>query len=311
MKNITTIILFTLLAFASLNSNAQRTASLIIDSTSIKFQGDLSLPYWVNAGKTVALGIDAVSVSILEFNIDSSDLTFNQVIHLTLPDTVPSGKAWKIEAIGLRPTFLDISSNGSTPIYPSIFSSPVTFSNAGTHSWTVPPGITQICVEVWGGGGMGGRGFSSPTRVGGGGGGGSYGYECFSVLEGVTYTVVVGNGQGGSSSFGNVITANGGANGGSASSTAAGSSGNGGTCSAGYNISGSDGTSTSSWCGPSTSAKGGDAGNGGLGGDGWSTKCVNGSTIYYEKVGGFPGGGGGGGKGNGAMGGSGQVKIYF
>ena len=35
MKNITTIILFTLLAFASLNSNAQRTASLIIDSTSI------------------------------------------------------------------------------------------------------------------------------------------------------------------------------------------------------------------------------------------------------------------------------------
>ena len=42
MKNITTIALFTLLAFASLNSNAQRTASLIIDSTSIKFQGDLS-----------------------------------------------------------------------------------------------------------------------------------------------------------------------------------------------------------------------------------------------------------------------------
>jgi len=105
--------------------NAQKTPTLLIDGTPVKFQGDLSLPYWVSAGKTIAFSVDAISASILEFNINSNELQFNQVMHLTTSGTVPTGKAWKIEAIGLGPNTADIPTSGfSTAATPEIFTSP-------------------------------------------------------------------------------------------------------------------------------------------------------------------------------------------
>ena len=52
--------------------NAQKTPTLLIDGTPVKFQGDLSLPYWVSAGKTIGFSVNAISASVLEFNIDSN-----------------------------------------------------------------------------------------------------------------------------------------------------------------------------------------------------------------------------------------------
>lgn len=63
------------------------------------------------------------------------------------------------------------------------------FSTPGTHTWTVPPGVTKISVEAWGGGGGGCGG------DGGAGGGGAYSF-CLvnSVQPGQIYNVIVGAG---------------------------------------------------------------------------------------------------------------------
>ena len=296
------LFLSTFLIFVSV-LNAQKTPTLLIDGTPVKFQGDLSLPYWVSAGKTIAFSVDAISASVLEFNIDSNELQFNQVIHLTTSGTVPTGKAWKIEAIGLGPNSPEIPTSGfSTAVTPTIFTSPVTFSTSGTYSWIVPPGITNICIEAWGGGGNGGDGNYPANYHGGGGGGGAYGYDCFTVIPGTNYTITVGS-QAQASSAGTLIVANGGTNGGSAGSSYHGIPGVGGNSVATFNINGADGSLGSV-------STGGTAGNGGLGGFG---------SLYTPGGDGqFPGGGGGGGGSSssyqqryGGDAADGQIIIYF
>jgi len=73
-----------------------------------------------------------------------------------------------------------------------------TFSTSGTHSFTVPTGVTEITVQAWGGGGAGGNSSLPATtgdaRGGGGGGGGDYASSTFTVTPGATYTVIVGAG---------------------------------------------------------------------------------------------------------------------
>ena len=304
MKN---LFLFTFLLVVS-TLNAQKTPTLLIDGTPVKFQGDLSLPYWVSAGKTIAFSVDAISASILEFNVDSNELQFNQVMHLTTSGTVPAGKAWKIEAIGLGPNSSEIPTSGfSTAATPTIFTSPVTYSTPGTYTWVVPPGVTNICVEAWGGGGNGGSGYYPAQYHGGGGGGGGYGYDCFTVVPGSNYTVTVGF-QAQTSSVGSLIAATGGTSGSDGSSTAHGISGLGGNSAATFNISGNDGLFSGN--GSSAIGNGGTAGNGGNGGTG--------RTSSVGQNGYFPGGGGGGGGTSssyqsryGGYGANGQVIIFF
>lgn len=296
--------------------NAQKTPTLLIDGAPVQFQGDLSLPYWVSAGKTIGFSVGAKTASILEFNIDNNELQFNQIIHLTTSGTVPEGKAWKIEAIGLGPNTSALPTSGfSTAVTPTIFTSPVTYADVGTYTWIVPPGVTNICIEAWGGGGNGGSRFgsgSSSTYGGGGGGGGGYGYDCFTVTPGNSYTIIVGD-SAEASSVGNLIIANGGSNGGGASSTSNGVAGTGGTSAANYAINGENGLIYNSGCNQFLSAKGGNGANGGDGGTG--TYRYGSSCSYYEdpNAGEFPGGGGGGASyaSNPGDGASGQIIIYF
>lgn len=89
-----------------------------------------------------------------------------------------------------------------------------------TGIFTVPAGVTKIMVECWGAGGGGSEytywlGSGNYTVYIGGGGGG-YGKSIFSVSAGANYLVTVGTGgsynnAGGNSSFGSLITSNGGA----------------------------------------------------------------------------------------------------
>ena len=284
---------------------AQRTPTLLIDGTPIKFQSDLSLPYWVNAGKSIALSLDAVSVSILEFNVVNNELQFNQAIHLTASSTVPTGKVWKIEAIGLGTNSSDLPINGfSNAAMPSIFTSPVTFTGAST--WKVPPGITSICIEAWGKGGSGGNGVyvSTGSKNGGPGGGGAYGYDCITVNPGDELMITIdqtGTTVSNVATSQNLIFAGAGTNGTSATSTNDGIPGIGGTSTASFSISGGNGGSP-----------GGHGGNGGNGGAGGAGQEYNSAAV----AGSFPGGGGGAGRGaysgpNGKAGGNGQVIIYF
>ena len=209
---------------------AQNDPVLSIDGVNTSFKSGLSFPYWLKSGQTVNPGSNVKSVSALEFTIDNENLKFSQVLNITNLQTVPVGKAWKIESLGFGASGQSIGgfSNASAP---SIFTSPKTFNTAGTFDWIVPPGVTNICIEVWG---AGGSYYNSYY-----GGGGAYGYECFAVIPGVHYSVVVGryqyNQNGESSSVGSLIIANGG----SAANNYSG--GIGGTSTAQYNIIGGNG----------------------------------------------------------------------
>lgn len=205
-----------------------------------------------------------------------------------------------------------------------------TFTSSG--SFVVPPGVTELTVECWGGGGRGGS-LSSNGNGGGGGGGGAYARSVLTVIPGNTYTVTVGAGSNGTGAGGDswfststTILAKGGgscannsstgANGGSAAAsigdvrfsggngyTSADSNGGGGGSSAG---SAAAGNSASGTAGATAPAGGGNGGNGRTGSNG------NGST------GSVPGGGGGGarrtggtGTRTGGTGGGGQVNVTF
>ena len=94
-------LLFCCLLFSKLLI-AQNDPMLLIDGDTVSMKSGLSLPYWLKAGRTIALGNNVKSASILEFTIDSNQLQFSDVISLTSIQTVPPGKAWKIEALACK-----------------------------------------------------------------------------------------------------------------------------------------------------------------------------------------------------------------
>jgi hypothetical protein len=280
---------------------AQNNPTLLIDNVSNTFT-NVSLPYWLLEGQTINLGANAKSVSILEFTVANNEMLFSRAVALTSVQTVPMGKVWKIEAIGLKESNTNLlgsassSTSSATTELPTIFKSPKKYEVVGTYSWKVPPGVTTICVEVWSGGGGGSSDIAYQAR-----GGGGYGYDCFSVTPGTNYSINVGAGgvraDGGTSSFGDLIYAIGGKKGVTGTVLS-----NGGTSSAEFTISGGQGD-----------FKGGDGGDGGNGG-------IAGNGGYYGGVaqnGGIPGGGGGAfrddrlGSGASSTGARGQVYVYW
>lgn len=316
-------ILYIILLSGSIIAFGQNSPSLLIDNLSTQFS-NVSLPYWLKAGQTLNLSTNAKSVSILEFNVNNSVLEYSQAITLTNSQTVPQNKIWKIEAIGLveQNSYIPTSSSqtngsfssGGIQSLPTIFQSPKKFEVSGTYNWKVPPGVTSICIEVWGAGGSGGRGIYNGSG-GGGGGGGGYGYQCFTVIPGTNYIITIGypgiknssifRSDGGSSSVGSLISASGGIGGGDGTNvvTTAGVGAAGGISSNNFNVSGSNGFNGNNY-------NGGAGGAGGAGGNGGDEASFTGNTGL------IPGGGGSGGGSNGGTyyggnGARGQVFIYW
>jgi hypothetical protein len=201
------------------------------------------------------------------------------------------------------------------------FTSQAVFTATG--SFTVPPGVTSLLVEVWGGGGGGGA--SAPNgSPGGGGGGGGFGESVVAVTPGDVITVTVGGGgtpgsggngttsvpggPGGTSSFGTLVTATGG-QGGSAASEG-GPGGVGGTSTSPISSDGATGTSNGGEGESTMGMPGGAAGGGGgPGGDG-----APGGSSTPGGNGIVPGGGGGSGGYPANMGGagaSGEVVLFY
>ena len=116
------------------------------------------------------------------------------------------------------------------------------FTAPGSHTWTVPAGVTSITIEAWGGGGAGG-GVTGYAAGAGGGAGGQYAQKVIAVSAGANVSVVVGaggngdtgNGENGEdSSFdGSVVVAKGGAGGQRWPRSASGGSGGKGSSSGG------------------------------------------------------------------------------
>jgi hypothetical protein len=201
------------------------------------------------------------------------------------------------------------------------------FTSSGT--WTVPPGVYWMLVEMWGGGGGGGGGssggFESNANVswgqggagGGGGGAGAYVFQILPVTPGQQITVTVGaggsggaggasgghNGTGGSSGGSTYLNigaaAAGGAGGGGGGvwpDNAAGSgggAGTGGSPNSGLGLNGGNGSTGNA--GSNNGSGNGNYGTGGSGGSGASALRFAGS-----------GGGGGGGGGENANGSAGS-----
>lgn len=204
------------------------------------------------------------------------------------------------------------------------------YDTPGSHTFTVPNGVTKLKVRLWGGGGGGAR--ITSIRAGGGGGAGAYSYAEFPVQAGTSYTIIVGPGREGTASADNggaseiklanqtIVKANGGikaannsdigAAGGAAWSLPAGNP---------YNLvqttflKGGDGDNGKT----SESVESGAGGNSPAGGVGGESISAIGS--HTGKPGQKPGGGGSGarrsttlsGNYDGGKGGDGKVEIEF
>ena len=178
-----------------------------------------------------------------------------------------------------------------------------TYTTSGT--WTAPPGVYQVTVEVWGGGGGGGgQTKSSLNTAAGGGGGGAYArLNSYAVTPGNTYAYTVGaagtagttsgtsGGAGGASYFVNTSTLN--AAGGSGGAGSTGSDGAGGAGGAAgttgdVKFKGGNGATGGTYGG----GGGGSGGSVGAGGAGANTAPPNGAAAVTD---GGPGGNGGNG----------------
>jgi hypothetical protein len=170
-----------------------------------------------------------------------------------------------------------------------------TWATPGTFSFTVPPGVRQLYIEVWGGGGGAGHIGTDSSLLGGGGGGGGHAKGSYPVTSGQVLSIIVGQGgslgtaavdggNGGTSSVGTLISATGGA-GGKRSSGASitGVGGAGGIGAGQINIAGQEGEAGQTNAAGSVGAMGGDAGCGGAGGR---------SSTGSGDAGKWPGGGG-------------------
>ena len=151
-----------------------------------------------------------------------------------------------------------------------------------SQTWTVPAGVTEIVVRLFGGGGSGAVG----SAYKGGGGGGHMAYAKLSVTPGTSYEIIIGSGgqtatvpvssndnsgnKGGITKFGDILSASGG-DGGSSNGTG----GDGGS-------GGGAGGGTHSY---DRAAKGGDATYGGGGGNATEDVTLSRGGVY--------GGGGG------------------
>ena len=236
--------------------------------------------------------------------------------------------------------------NSGTPASP-IWSSFVTTASASSGcftnwqlftaggTFTVPAGILKIKVSVYGGG-AGGGGGNSPTG-GGGGGAGGYAEGIYTVVPLSNYTVTIGTGgtggltagglgaDGGTTSFGVLLSASGGLAGTSHFLGGAGgigiggylnsSLGNGGggapgSGTAGIAATGTGGGGSGALTNTVTGAGGGGGGGGFGGGNGGNSTSV-GFNAYANTGAGGGGAGGGGNANNGGNGAAGKVIVFW
>lgn len=215
----------------------------------------------------------------------------------------PSGSTgWVSRSTMASGSWYALTSNGTTGLAMGANCSAIAATYTG-NTWTAPSGVYTVNALAVGGGGSGGG--SSSTACAGGGGGGRVLLRPVSVTPGSTYAITIGAGgvaatasamgnAGGSTTFGSLLTADGGgAGGGGGNPGGAGANGGGGS--------------------GATSAANGSGGGAGAGGPGGSGK-YNGTSGSTAQLGGLAtvvgGSSGGNGMGSSAQGGDGGLGLY-
>lgn len=208
------------------------------------------------------------------------------------------------------------------------------YTAAGSHTYTVPAGVTSITVKMWGAGGAGGAGGRTSGANGGSGGGGGFTQATISTTGGENLSLTVGAGGGsgvfaGSTSNGGggggysrvyrsatpLLVAGGGGSGGAARFTFFGGAGGAGGCTtSGTPCNGGAATNPTGGGGGSSSAGGGSGTGAGNGCNGQAGSSLTGGrggayTGFGCTTGKNGGSAGSGGALGGADGGSGLVAF--
>ena len=107
--------------------SAQTVPTIIIDgirATAINLSGFL---YWLKEGQTLNVGNKVNSIYVLQYaiipsQVGDNSLQFENLLNITSLQTVPSGKAWKIESAAIDPTDIITlgDSIGISPEYQSL-----------------------------------------------------------------------------------------------------------------------------------------------------------------------------------------------
>lgn len=198
---------------------------------------------------------------------------------------------------------------------------------SGSGSWTVPAGVTSIFVKMNGAGAGGGGAFTagSTPAAGVGGGGGEYAEGAFTVTPGqvLSYSVPgasaggagsatpTAGSNGGTATFGGLISAAGGVGGSAGLDGVASSGGSGGNGGSGGGRRLAGGGGGFGVVPASTSAQGGQGGHSPFGGPGTSPNINAAGTIGNGPGGGGAGGGAISGGANGGNGAAGTLVIQY
>ena len=253
---------------------------------------------------------------------------------MTVTGSYASNQAYTFTIAAVNANGTAVASAASNTIIPNrVYALSQTFTSSGT--FTVPANKKFLAVYGYGGGASGNGGGHGGAAGGSGGGGGGLGaFQEYTVTPGQTYSVTVG-GTAGATSFGSLLTANGGSGGsggtgssnvsGAVSATGGGGSGGGaggGAYNGTYAVQGGTGTAggngafatlnasglTALQAGGGGGGGGGGTANHGGGGGGASGGAINGGSggsggngtsnfVGNAGGGGIAGGGGGGGGG--------------
>ena len=208
-------------------------STLVALASGAPWTGPTNTPPLDNVAAPINVGVQGVSALQEKFDslmIDGGLGVWGNLFIASGASTTPGSVLTNVNGDGYG-SWQPASAVGSTPVNREIFNS------SGT--WTVPAGVSQITVFVWGAGGGAGGSESGGSgnycaMSGQGGGGGAYAQATISVTSGDTYNITVGKGglggaahtanscggefgspgtTGGSSSFGSLIIAGGGSGG--------------------------------------------------------------------------------------------------
>lgn len=173
MKNIfITKLIFTVvlgIVFCTTNVQSQNIPTIMIGGDEVLVSDISKFPYWLNAGQTLEKGSHTKFISVIQYNVVSAsggnDLIFESTFNVNTLQTVPTGKVWKVESVGLDKSAAIIGPTGPTGLTGVDGATGVTGPQGPTGEAGVT-GATGAVGAVGAVGPTGSQGVQGPTGIG-------------------------------------------------------------------------------------------------------------------------------------------------